>query len=64
MHDRMPVILDTAERDAWLGGSEDLSIGAGARVRHHPVRPFGVRDDGEALLEEVSQLSPPSQSYL
>lgn len=53
IHDRMPVILDTAEREAWLGGSDDLTLGAGARVRHHPVRRFGVRDEGEELVEPV-----------
>lgn len=51
IHDRMPVILDTEEREAWLAGSEDLEIGARARVRHHPVRPFGIKDEGEALIE-------------
>lgn len=53
IHDRMPVILDTAGREAWLGGSEDLSIGVGARVRHHPVRAFGIRDEGEDLIEAL-----------
>lgn len=53
IHDRMPVILDTAEREAWLAGSQDLSIGAGARVRHHPVAAFGIRDEGEGLIEPV-----------
>lgn len=51
IHDRMPVILNTAEREAWLAGSTDLDIGAGAQVRHHPVRPFGIRDEGERLIE-------------
>lgn len=51
IHDRMPVILDTSEREAWLRGSEDLAIGAGARVRHHPARPFGIKDDGLELIE-------------
>lgn len=50
-HDRMPVILDAAEREAWLGGSDDLSLGAGARLRQHPVRRFGTRDEGEDLIE-------------
>lgn len=51
IHDRMPVILDTAEREAWLGGSVDLDIGADARVRHHMVAPFGIKDEGEALID-------------
>lgn len=51
IHDRMPVMLNADERDAWLGGTEDLEIGAAARVRHHPVKPFGLRDDGSDLIE-------------
>lgn len=47
----MPVILSTAEREAWLAGSEDLDLGAGYQVRHHPVAPFGVKDEGETLVE-------------
>lgn len=53
VHDRMPVILDIEEREAWLGGSTDLEIGAAARLQHHKVRPFGIRDEGEALIEEI-----------
>lgn len=51
VHDRMPVILDPTEREAWMGGSDDLTIGADARLRHHPVAPFGIRDDGPELIE-------------
>ena len=51
IHDRMPVILDTDEQSAWLAGSDDLEIGAGARLRHHPVRPFGIADEGADLIE-------------
>jgi len=51
IHDRMPVILNVSERTAWLGGSQDREIGAGAAVFHHPVRPFGIKDEGAALLE-------------
>src|SRR5690606_33149297 len=53
LHHRMPVILDVEERDAWLGGSEDLSLGAGARLTHHPVAPFGISDEGDALIEAI-----------
>ena len=53
LHDRMPVILNTAEREAWLAGSQDLSIGAAARVRHHPVAAFGIKDEGAGLIEPV-----------
>lgn len=51
LHPRMPVILNPEEREAWLGGSEDLTIGAGARLRHHRVARFGIADDGAQLLE-------------
>lgn len=51
IHDRMPAILNADEREAWLAGSDDLSIGAGARVKHHPVAPFGIKDDGPDLIE-------------
>ena len=51
LHDRMPVILDTEEREAWLAGRGDASLGARARVRHRPVRRFGLQDEGPALLD-------------
>jgi len=51
VHDRMPVILDSAERDDWLTGSDRTELGAGYQVKHHPVAPFGLRDEGEALIE-------------
>ena len=34
-----------------LGGSEDLSLGAGAALKCWPVRRFGVLDDGPELIE-------------
>ncbi|MDP0925693.1 SOS response-associated peptidase [Paracoccus onubensis] len=52
VHHRMPVILNTEERDAWLGGSDDPDIGAGVQLRHHPVSKFGAKDDGPELIEE------------
>lgn len=51
IHDRMPVILNADEREVWLGGSDDLEIGVGARLRHHPVRPFGIANEGPELIE-------------
>lgn len=54
LHPRMPVILNPEEREAWLSGSEDLALGAGALLRHHPVRPFGLNDDGPELIEPVA----------
>ncbi len=54
LHDRMPVVLNAEERDAWLGGSEDLGLGAGARLRHYPVQSFGIADEGWALIEPIT----------
>ena len=53
IHDRMPVILSTQERETWLGGADDTNLGESYQVRHHPVRPFGIRDDGEELIEPI-----------
>ncbi|WP_417718851.1 SOS response-associated peptidase [Salipiger sp.] len=51
LHTRMPVILDPEEQDAWLSGSDDPDLGAGARLRHHPVEKFAIADDGPELIE-------------
>lgn len=51
VHDRMPAILSIDEQEAWLAGSDDLSIGAGAALRHYPIAPFGADDDGPELIE-------------
>ncbi|WP_273688420.1 SOS response-associated peptidase [Ketogulonicigenium vulgare] len=51
LHDRMPVILGTGEREAWLGGADDPEFGQGARVKHHPVAPFKIADEGVELIE-------------
>lgn len=53
LHDRMPVILDTAEQEAWLAGSMDLGLGQGAQLIHHPVPRFGLRDEGPELIESL-----------
>ncbi|MBJ2153933.1 SOS response-associated peptidase family protein [Paracoccus sp. IB05] len=37
LHNRMPVILNGEERDTWLGGPEDPSLGVDTRIRHHLV---------------------------
>jgi putative SOS response-associated peptidase YedK len=54
VHDRMPVILDPVEQEAWLSGSDDTDIGAGAQLRHHPVHRFGIRDDGPKLIDPAN----------
>ncbi|HAW46912.1 MAG TPA: SOS response-associated peptidase, partial [Roseovarius sp.] len=51
IHDRMPVILDSAEREDWLSGSDRTDLGEGYPVKHHTVARFGIRDEGEALIE-------------
>lgn len=53
IHHRMPVILDTAEQEAWFAGSNDTALGGATVLRHHPVQPFGIRDDGMVLIEEI-----------
>ena len=54
IHDRMPVILNTEEQEAWIRGSIDKDIGAGAQVKHHPVRPFGIKDDGPEMIDPIA----------
>jgi putative SOS response-associated peptidase YedK len=51
VHDRMPVILNPEEQEAWLSGTEAPAIGAGAQLRHHPVHRFAIHDDGPDLIE-------------
>ncbi|ADE86662.1 SOS response-associated peptidase [Rhodobacter capsulatus] len=54
LHDRMPVVLNADEREAWLGSTDDVSaLGAGAMLAHHPVAPFGLQDDGPELIEAL-----------
>ena len=47
IHDRMPVILDEAEREAWMGGerAEDLMRPYGIELKIYPVAPL-KREDG------------------
>ncbi|APZ53761.1 SOS response-associated peptidase [Salipiger abyssi] len=51
VHHRMPVILNSDEQDAWLGGSDCTNLGAGAMLRHHPVARFGIKEDSPELIE-------------
>lgn len=54
VHARMPVILDPAERDAWLAGTDDTAdLGVAAQLRHYPVRPFGIAEDDPELIEPI-----------
>lgn len=53
-HTRLPVILNAEERDAWLAGSDDPEIGAGAQMQHHPVAPFGISDEGDDLIRPLA----------
>ncbi|WP_380057493.1 SOS response-associated peptidase [Falsihalocynthiibacter sp. SS001] len=51
IHHRMPVILNTSEREAWLQGENDIDLGASIKLKHHQVRKFGIRDEGEEIIE-------------
>lgn len=53
LHDRMPVILNLEEREAWLSGTEDPDLGAEAKLRHFPVRSFGMNAEGPELIEPL-----------
>lgn len=64
IHTRMPVLLNTEEMDAWLAGSNDLSLGAQTHLRHHPVPKFGRVDDGPELIERVDDTGHSTQPCL
>lgn len=52
VHPRMPVILDTSERDLWLSGrGNPATLGENARIVHHPVRRFGRDDESPDLIK-------------
>lgn len=53
VHTRMPVMLNADERDAWLHGSDNLDLGVDIKLKHWPVRRFGIQDDGEELIEPI-----------
>lgn len=53
VHHRMPVVLNSDERDAWIGGAGGTELGADALLKHHPVSKFGIADDGPELIEEI-----------
>jgi putative SOS response-associated peptidase YedK len=61
IHDRMPVILDTADIGAWLsgtGGTELLRSAADDKLRLWPVsrrvNKTGAGDDDPTLIDEVA----------
>lgn len=53
LHTPMPVILNADKREGWLAVAGDAEIGSGARLGHHPVPRFGMKDDGPELIEAV-----------
>ncbi|WP_282076285.1 SOS response-associated peptidase [Epibacterium ulvae] len=53
IHHRMPVLLNTDEIEAWLGGTDDLNLGAETLLRHHEVAKIGRDDDGDSLIEPI-----------
>lgn len=56
VHHRMPVILNADEREPWLGGADLPEAGASARLKHHQVSKFGIRDEGPMLIEPPDEL--------
>ncbi|MFA6047014.1 MAG: SOS response-associated peptidase [Phycisphaerales bacterium] len=62
IHDRMPVILDAAEHETWLGSADPGAIKAllrpypAVRMRSYPVstRVGNVRNDDADLIQEIS----------
>ncbi|WP_411958301.1 hypothetical protein [Paracoccus homiensis] len=46
-------MLNADERDAWLGGTDNLNLGAEKRLEHHPVARFGISDDGSEMIEAI-----------
>lgn len=59
-HDRMPVILEAKDFDAWLDGSlggEALKCAAESALREWPVSPrvnrSGVGDDDPTIIEPL-----------
>lgn len=55
LHDRMPIILNADEQEAWLGRSDEVAaLGSEAMLAHHSIAPFGLHDDGPELIERVS----------
>lgn len=53
VHDRMPVILNIEEQEAWLQGSVSKDLGMQAQLKHHPVARFKTDDDGPELIEPL-----------
>ena len=66
VHDRMPVILPSSAWDTWLDrDNDDLDLlgqllvpSAPGLITMHPVstQVNNVRNDGEALVDETSEL--------
>jgi putative SOS response-associated peptidase YedK len=53
LHPRSPVMLAQEELSPWMSGVAGSEIGQSweGRMIHHPVRKFGLYDDGEELIE-------------
>jgi putative SOS response-associated peptidase YedK len=61
-HDRMPVLLEAQDFDAWLDGSlgpDALKPAAGEKLREHLVSPrlnrTGVGDDDPTIVQPLEQ---------
>ncbi|TNF23503.1 MAG: SOS response-associated peptidase [Deltaproteobacteria bacterium] len=67
LHDRMPVVLDAADRERWLDPKSDpdglqaLLTPWRGRLAHHPVGPGvgDVRADGPELIAPIAAPEPP-----
>ncbi|WP_068111335.1 SOS response-associated peptidase [Tropicimonas marinistellae] len=53
IHTRMPVILNSEERETWIMGGSDAGFGATAALRHYPVAPLRSAEDGPELIEAL-----------
>jgi len=49
LHHRMPVILPAEQIAPWMA-CEDGDYGRTDGFKHHPVKPFGIKDDGAELI--------------
>ena len=52
LHHRMPVILPVDQIEPWMA-CDDGDYGWSGGFKHHPVKPFGVKDDGYELLMPI-----------
>ncbi|MEK6204012.1 MAG: SOS response-associated peptidase [Amylibacter sp.] len=49
LHHRMPVILPAEQIEPWMA-CDDGNYGWTDDLKHHPVKSFGIKDDGAELI--------------